>query len=105
MSKWKLPRIEKAFVSMAKVDYIKLEKWSKFLMKKKNLRSFIISETLLQREALVYNGKEFIPVFVTKNMINHRFGEFSIPKVMGKAVVMRKLERLRKKNKLLKKKK
>jgi len=74
-------------------------------MKNFDLRSFIIPETLIQREALVYNGKVFIPIFVTKNMINHRFGEFSITKVMGKAVVMRKLERLRKKNKLLKKKK
>jgi ribosomal protein S19 len=59
---------------------------------------------LLQREALVYNGKELISVFVTKNMINHCFGEFAITKVMGKAVVTRKLERLKKKNKFLRKK-
>jgi ribosomal protein S19 len=60
---------------------------------------------LLQREVSVYNGKEFIPIFVTKKMINHFFGEFAITKVMGKAVVIRKLERLRKKNKNLKRKK
>ena len=105
MSKWKLPRIEKAFVSMAKADFIKIKKWSNFLMKTSNLRSLIIPETLIQREALVYNGQEYIRVFVTKNMINHCFGEFSITKVMGKAVVFRKLERLRKKNKFLRKKK
>ena len=25
----------------------------------------------------VYNGKKFIPVFVTENMIGHKFGEFA----------------------------
>lgn len=25
----------------------------------------------------VHNGKKFIPVFVTENMIGHKFGEFS----------------------------
>jgi small subunit ribosomal protein S19 len=25
----------------------------------------------------VYNGKSFIPVFVTENMVGHKFGEFS----------------------------
>lgn len=25
----------------------------------------------------VYNGRKFIPVFVTEEMINHKFGEFS----------------------------
>jgi small subunit ribosomal protein S19 len=25
----------------------------------------------------VYNGKKFIPVFVTEDMINHKLGEFS----------------------------
>jgi len=89
---------------MAKADFIKIKKFDSFLKNTSNLRSLIIPETLIQREALVYNGKEFIPVFVTKKMINHCFGEFSIPKVMGKAVVFRKLERLRKKNKFLRKK-
>jgi small subunit ribosomal protein S19 len=25
----------------------------------------------------VHNGKKFIPVFVTENMVGHKFGEFS----------------------------
>ena len=25
----------------------------------------------------VHNGKQFIPVFVTENMVGHKFGEFS----------------------------
>jgi small subunit ribosomal protein S19 len=29
----------------------------------------------------VYNGKKFIPVFVTEDMINHKLGEFSPTRV------------------------
>ncbi|PIR17300.1 MAG: 30S ribosomal protein S19 [Deltaproteobacteria bacterium CG11_big_fil_rev_8_21_14_0_20_49_13] len=29
----------------------------------------------------VHNGKKFIPVFVTENMVGHRFGEFSPTRV------------------------
>lgn len=29
----------------------------------------------------VHNGKKFIPVFVTENMVGHRFGEFSATRV------------------------
>ena len=25
----------------------------------------------------VYNGKQFVPIFVTENMVGHKFGEFS----------------------------
>ena len=26
----------------------------------------------------VHNGKDFVPVYVTENMVGHKFGEFSI---------------------------
>lgn len=29
----------------------------------------------------VHNGKQFIPVFVTENMVGHKFGEFSPTKL------------------------
>ena len=25
----------------------------------------------------VYNGRQFVPIFVTENMVGHKFGEFS----------------------------
>ena len=28
----------------------------------------------------VYNGRKFIPVLVTENMVGHKFGEFSPPR-------------------------
>lgn len=39
-------------------------------------RSTILPEMVGQTFA-VHNGKKFIPVFVTENMVGHRLGEFS----------------------------
>ena len=39
-------------------------------------RSTIIPEFVGQTFA-VHNGKKFIPVFVTENMVGHKLGEFS----------------------------
>ena len=39
-------------------------------------RSTIVPEAVGLTFA-VHNGKKFIPVFVTENMVGHKFGEFS----------------------------
>jgi small subunit ribosomal protein S19 len=39
-------------------------------------RSTIIPE-LIGHTFAVHNGKKFIPVFVTENMVGHKLGEFS----------------------------
>ncbi|MGV1098106.1 30S ribosomal protein S19 [Thiovibrio sp. JS02] len=39
-------------------------------------RSDIIPE-MVGLTFAVHNGKKFIPVFVTENMVGHKFGEFS----------------------------
>ena len=39
-------------------------------------RSMILPE-FVGRTFLVYNGKKFISVFVTENMVGHKLGEFS----------------------------
>lgn len=31
----------------------------------------------------VHNGKKFVPVYVSENMIGHKFGEFSPTRVFG----------------------
>ena len=31
----------------------------------------------------VHNGKEFIPVYVTEDMVGHKFGEFSMTRKFG----------------------
>jgi small subunit ribosomal protein S19 len=39
-------------------------------------RSTIFPE-MIGHTIMVYNGKNFIPVYVTENMIGHKLGEFS----------------------------
>ena len=39
-------------------------------------RSTIFPE-MIGHTLMVYNGKSFIPVYVTENMIGHKLGEFS----------------------------
>ena len=39
-------------------------------------RSTIIPE-MVGHTLAVYNGKKFVPVYVTENMVGHRLGEFS----------------------------
>jgi small subunit ribosomal protein S19 len=40
-------------------------------------RSMILPE-MIGHTFDVYNGRKFIPVFVTENMVGHRLGEFSL---------------------------
>lgn len=32
----------------------------------------------------VHNGKQFLPVFVTENMVGHKLGEFSLTRIFKK---------------------
>ena len=56
---------------MAKVD-----KGSKKAIKTWSRRSMIIPE-MVGLTFDVHNGKKFIPVYVSENMVGHRLGEFS----------------------------
>ena len=62
----------------------KIKKFIKKLSKKKDIiktkvREMIILPEMLNRQFKVYNGKEYIDVFVKPEMIGRRLGEFSIP--------------------------
>ena len=41
-------------------------------------RDCVISPDFVGTTVGVHNGKEFIPVFCTENMVGHRLGEFSL---------------------------
>ncbi len=41
------------------------------------VRSSTIFPDLVGHTVAVYNGKKFIPVYVTENMVGHKLGEFS----------------------------
>ncbi len=49
---------------------------SKAVIKTWSRRSTITPELISQTFA-VHNGKKFIPVFVTENMVGHKLGEFA----------------------------
>ena len=40
-------------------------------------RGSMISPDMVGHTFAVHNGKQFIPVYVTENMVGHKFGEFS----------------------------
>lgn len=47
-------------------------------------RTLIIVPNLIGLKISVYNGKEFVPLEITKEMIGHRLGEFSQTRVKAK---------------------
>jgi len=59
-----------------KVDIAK-EKNDKKVIKTWSRRSVILPEFVGLTFA-VHNGKKFIPVYVTENMVGHKMGEFSL---------------------------
>ena len=52
------------------------ETGSRKVIKTWSRRSTVIPDMVGQTFA-VHNGKKFIPIFVTENMVGHKFGEFS----------------------------
>ena len=49
---------------------------SKSVIKTWSRRSTVVPELIGQTFA-VHNGKKFVPVFVTENMVGHKLGEFA----------------------------
>lgn len=49
--------------------------------KKKTIKTWsrrsMISPDFVGHTVAVHNGRQFIPVYVTENMVGHKFGEFS----------------------------
>ncbi len=44
-------------------------------------RRSMITPDFVGHNFLVHNGKSFLPVYVTENMVGHKLGEFSITRV------------------------
>ena len=40
-------------------------------------RASMITPDFVGQTIAVHNGKQFIPVYITENMVGHKFGEFS----------------------------
>ncbi len=60
---------------MKKIDNA-IEKSDKKVIKTWSRRSTVLPEAVGLTFA-VHNGRKFVPVYVTENMIGHKFGEFA----------------------------
>ena len=40
-------------------------------------RSSTITPSMVGHTIAVYNGRQFVPVYITENMVGHKLGEFS----------------------------
>jgi small subunit ribosomal protein S19 len=66
---------------MKKVNNVK-ESGKKEVIKTWSRRSTIYPEFIGHTFA-VHNGKEFIPVYVTEDMVGHKLGEFALTRKFG----------------------
>lgn len=54
-------------------------------------RRSTITPDMVGHTIAVHNGKKFIPVYITENMVGHRLGEFAATRVFkGHSVVAKK---------------
>lgn len=65
---------------LKKISALKSQKDKKKVIKTWSRRSIIIPE-MVGLTIAVHNGKKFIPVFITENMVGHKLGEFSPTRV------------------------
>lgn len=72
-SVWKGPFVDSYLLK--KVEAVRLSGRSD-VIKTFSRRSTILPQ-FIGINFSVYNGKKFIPVFVTEDMVNHKLGEFS----------------------------
>ena len=63
-------------VKLAKKVAVATESNKKTVIKTWSRASMIIPDFVGQTFA-VHNGKQFVPVFITENMVGHKLGEFS----------------------------
>jgi small subunit ribosomal protein S19 len=47
-------------------------------------RASVIAPDFVGYTFLVHNGKNFLPIFVTENMVGHRLGEFAPTRIFRK---------------------
>ena len=60
------------FVNMAK------EKQSKNKKIKTHKRDLVVVPELIGMKMQIYNGRDFVPVEITNEMLGHKFGEFAL---------------------------
>ncbi len=61
-------KLLKKVVALSPTDKTIIKTWA---------RSSTISPEMVGRTIAVHNGKTFVPVLITENMVGHKLGEFS----------------------------
>ena len=61
---------------LKKIKGMETQKEKRQVIKTWSRRSVVIPE-MVGLTIAVHNGKKFIPVFITENMVGHKLGEFS----------------------------
>jgi len=61
---------------LKRVNELSAQRGKRQVIKTWSRRSTVIPE-MVGLTIAVYNGKRFIPVFITENMVGHKLGEFS----------------------------
>jgi len=61
---------------LKRIKGVKTQKEKRQVIKTWSRRSTVIPE-MVGLTIAVHNGKKFIPVFITENMVGHKLGEFS----------------------------
>lgn len=61
---------------LKKIETLSSQKKKRGVIKTWSRRSTVIPE-MVGLTIAVHNGKKFIPVFITENMVGHKLGEFS----------------------------
>lgn len=60
----------------------KMEKGKKSI--KTHIRDLVVVPGLVGKKIQVYNGREFVPIEITIDMLGHKLGEFSITRAKAK---------------------
>ena len=61
---------------LKRVNELSTQRGKRQVIKTWSRRSTVIPE-MVGSTIAVYNGKRFIPVFITENMVGHKLGEFA----------------------------
>jgi small subunit ribosomal protein S19 len=76
-SLWKGPFSEQTTNSINDSNKIPRKITEQFIKNKIWSRRSVILPAFLNKELLIYNGKLFIPLKVSEEMIGHKYGEFA----------------------------
>lgn len=76
--------LKKVRVQVQSGDKTPIKTWSR--------RSTVIPE-MVSFTFLVHNGRKFVPVYVTENMVGHKLGEFSPTRLFHGHTIVKKEEK------------